>query len=82
MFCCSGKEKTVFTARIHVLIVCPLSLLSKKNEHFLSWIQYGGADQKYEAVDTGVAVVIEIIILPQGRNITFVFDDEYDMSLS
>jgi len=47
------------------------------------WVQYGGPQRKYEAVDIGPAAVIEIIMLPKGlvmSNVTTDIADEMTIS--
>ncbi len=34
-----------------------------------AWIQYGGAERMYEAVDMGPAAVFEMILLPRGQSV-------------
>jgi len=34
------------------------------------WIQYGGSDRMYEAVDMGPAAVLEVIIMPRGQELS------------
>ena len=46
------------------------------------WLQYGGPDRNYEALDMGSCAVIEFIILPKGQQLPSVFTDEEDMALS
>ena len=36
-----------------------------KNEHIPSWVQYGGTQRKYDAVDMGPAMVLEWSLLPK-----------------
>ena len=46
------------------------------------WLQYGGPDRNYEALDMGSCAVIEFIILPKGQSLPSIFTDEDDMALS
>ncbi len=34
---------------------------------FLSWVQYGGMERRYEAVDMGPAMILELALLPKIR---------------
>ncbi|KAL9182523.1 hypothetical protein ACHAXT_013175 [Thalassiosira profunda] len=38
---------------------------TSKNEHIGAWVQYGGADRRYDAVDMGPAMVLEWSLLPK-----------------
>ena len=40
---------------------------SSKNEHIPSWVQYGGTERRYEAVDMGPAMILELTLLPKIR---------------
>ena len=39
-----------------------------------SWVQYGGPDRNYEAVDMGSAAVLELWIQPRGTEVEPIFD--------
>lgn len=33
------------------------------------WMQYGGPDRQYEAVDMGAAAILEVVLLPRGQEL-------------
>jgi ATPase family associated with various cellular activities (AAA) len=39
------------------------------NDHIPVWMQYGGPDRQYEAVDMGAAAILEVILLPRGQEL-------------
>jgi len=39
------------------------------NDKVDAWMQYGGPDRMYEAVDMGPAAVLEVLLLPRGKNL-------------
>lgn len=45
------------------------SVLASTTDNLPAWVQYGGADRLYEAVDMGSAAVLEITLLPRGRSL-------------
>lgn len=52
-------------------------------ENVPSWIQYGGPNRMYEAVDMGAAAVLELLLLPQTKELASVFEKKNgDMALS
>ena len=40
---------------------------SSRNEHIPSWVQYGGTERRYEAIDMGPAMILELTLLPKIR---------------
>ena len=48
------------------------------------WIQFGGSERKYEAVDMGSAAVLEVTLLPRGKSIDSILGNTKndDMALS
>lgn len=36
------------------------------NDNVMAWLQYGGPERNYEAVDMGSCAILEVIILPKG----------------
>mmetsp|Transcript_29018 Transcript_29018/g.33343 ORF Transcript_29018/g.33343 Transcript_29018/m.33343 type:complete len:725 (+) Transcript_29018:186-2360(+) len=54
------------------------------NDEVPCWIQFGGSERKYEAVDMGGAALLEITVLPKGQEMTSVLDQQHDgdMTLS
>lgn len=42
---------------------------SSVNENVPTWIQYGGTERKYQALDMGSSAVLEICLYPQGRKV-------------
>lgn len=57
---------------------------AKDSENIKSWLQYGGPDRKYQAVDMGSAAVLEVSILPKGLSVPSLYDqdEESDMSIT
>ena len=57
---------------------------SKGNDIEKSWLQYGGPERNYEAVDVGPCGILETIILPKGLILPSMHDDEEEsvMALS
>lgn len=39
------------------------------NDKVDAWMQYGGPDRMYEAIDMGPAAVLEVLLLPRGKNL-------------
>jgi vesicle-fusing ATPase len=39
-------------------------------DHVPVWMQYGGPDRQYEAVDMGAAAILELLLLPVGQELT------------
>lgn len=56
----------------------------KVDDSIPCWINYGGPDRKYEALDMGSCAVIEFIILPKGETMPSLFTNQRhdDMALS
>lgn len=52
------------------------------SDNIASWIQYGGPDRKYEAIDMGAAGVLEIYLLPPSKEMTPIEAVQQDMTLS
>jgi vesicle-fusing ATPase len=44
-----------------------------------SWLQYGGPERKYEAVDMGPCALVEILALPKGLSIPSLMEDGEEM---
>jgi len=38
-------------------------------DHVPVWMQYGGPDRQYEAVDIGAAAILEVMLLPRGQEL-------------
>lgn len=55
---------------------------TRENENIQAWLQYGGPERNYEAVDMGPAAILEVIILPQGLKMIPVTEEEGHMTLS
>ncbi|CAB9515427.1 AAA ATPase forming ring-shaped complexes [Seminavis robusta] len=47
-----------------------------------SWLQYGGPQRNYEAIDAGVAVFMEVLILPKGLSLPLLDDNDEEGSKS
>lgn len=45
------------------------TLLADPNERTPSWLQYGGPERSYEAVDAGPCAFLEVLILPKGLSL-------------
>lgn len=46
------------------------------------WLQYGGPDRKYEAIDMGSCAVVEFTILPSGQQMPPILSNVDDMAIS
>lgn len=57
-----------------------VALITKEGENVDAWLQYGGPERNYEAVDMGACCILEVIILPQG--LKFNPDMEYSGRMS
>ena len=49
------------------------AVMSSADDSVPTWIQYGGADRRYQAVDMGPAAVIEVVLLPLTKQMPNVF---------
>ena len=47
-----------------------------------SWLQYGGPERNYEAVDVGPCAILETIILPKGLMLESMHDDEEEKEMA
>ncbi len=59
-----------------------LTLMTKENENIKAWLQYGGPDRNYEAVDMGPCAILEVIIVPQGLRMHPIVTERDHMALS
>ena len=50
------------------------------NKDLKSWLQYGGPERNFQAVDMGPAALVEVYILPKGLSMTDV-NDENEMAI-
>lgn len=50
------------------------------SDNVQSWIQYGGPERKYEAVDMGPCAVLELALLPLGKEMPSVFAKQSDVA--
>jgi len=51
-----------------------VALKQTMQENIDCWIQFGGAERMYEAVDMGPAAVLELTLLPQGKVMPSILD--------
>ena len=58
------------------------AIKTRESENVRAWLQYGGPERNYEAVDMGPCGIIELIILPKGLKMTSVFEEGNHMALS
>jgi len=49
---------------------------TQKNEDCSSWLQYGGTERSYDALDIGPAAVLELIILPPSDSGNTEYNDD------
>ena len=52
------------------------ALKSNDKEKIDCWIQYGGPERNYEALDIGPCALLEIILLPSGLTFEHAFEEE------
>ncbi len=52
------------------------ALKGNDNEKMECWIQYGGPERNYEAMDMGPCAILEIIILPSGLKFDHALEEE------
>ena len=45
------------------------TLIANPNERTPSWLQYGGPERSYEAIDAGPCAFLEVLILPKGLSL-------------
>lgn len=55
---------------------------SKGDDNEKSWLQYGGPERNYEALDVGPAAILETIILPKGLVLASMHDDEAESEMA
>ena len=55
---------------------------SKGDDNEKSWLQYGGPERNYEAMDVGPAAILETIILPKGLMLASMHDDEAESEMA
>ena len=58
------------------------ALMTKEDENVDGWLQYGGPERNYEAVDMGSCAILELIILPSGLKAEPIGENEGLMNLS
>jgi vesicle-fusing ATPase len=49
------------------------------NDNIPPWLQYGGPERMYRAVDMGAAAVLEIVLLPRGQSLPNLMSSSGDM---
>jgi len=52
------------------------AIKSSAGEDVPSWIQFGGSDRKYEAVDMGASAILELTLMPQGKKVVGVLENQ------
>ncbi len=52
------------------------ALKANDDEKMECWIQYGGPERNYEAMDMGPCAILEIIVLPSGLKFDHAFEEE------
>ena len=63
-----GKRRT---GERSVIMPSSTSISTKTNEDdFQCWLQFGGPERNYEALDMGPAALMELILLPKGLSIS------------
>jgi len=55
---------------------------SKGDDNEKSWLQYGGPERNYEAVDVGPCAIMELIVLPKGLVLHGIHDDEAESEMA
>ena len=71
----SGKTVRRAGENREVMMIPPSSSSSKLNKSHPSWVQLGGIERRYEALDIGPAAVLEITLLPKlWQDLPTVFD--------
>ena len=55
---------------------------TRESENVRAWLQYGGPERNYEAVDMGPCAILELIILPKGLKMTSIFHEGDHMAIS
>jgi len=58
------------------------TLMTKENENVNAWLQYGGPDRNYDAIDMGPCAILEVIVVPQGLRMHPIVTDRDHMALS
>ena len=59
-----------------------LAIKTSANENIQGWIQYGGTERVYEALDMGAAAVLEIALLQRGQALPNFVSLDGDMVVS
>lgn len=55
------------------------AIQTNSHDNIPSWLQYGGPERTYEALDMGPCSVLEIYILPKGLKLIHALDNESDL---
>ena len=58
------------------------ALITKEGDNVDAWLQYGGPERNYEAVDMGACCLLEVIVLPTGLKTNLVSEEIGHMALS
>lgn len=59
------------------------AIKTSRNDDVPCWIVFGGSDRKYVSIDMGSAAVIEITVLPQGKKMIPILEqDSLDMAVA
>jgi hypothetical protein len=54
-------------------------VMASAHDNVPAWIQYGGAERMYEAVDMGSAGILEVVLLPRGKKLPDIMSQKGDM---
>jgi hypothetical protein len=52
------------------------AMKTSAGEDVPSWIQFGGSDRKYEAVDMGASAILELTLMPQGKKVVGILENQ------
>ena len=58
------------------------AIKTRESENVRAWLQYGGPERNYEAVDMGPCGIMELVILPKGLRMTSIFEEGDHMAIS
>ena len=56
------------------------AIMTREGENIEGWLQYGGPERNYEAVDMGPCAILEVIILPYGLKADSVIENHMGIS--
>ena len=58
------------------------ALMAKASDNIKAWLQYGGPERNYEAVDMGACGILEVIIVPKGLKVDPLSENDGHMALT